>query len=262
MRSALRRSEHARFEVIDTQDLEEALAEARSGTCDVVLVDGALPGRSGEDLLETLLPVCGAAVVVYQAGGTTDPGLLDRGAEDVLLHRDLASAWLGRLLRHAVARHGVHTELEASEQRLRKVLEVRRRTLELEQRLVLADRLASVNLLVNAAHAVDEGHIGENRVTVRIGETDDGVGLFVEGTGCGIPSENLEKIFEPFFTTRGAGARARPGAEPVCRDGPAPRGQPAGQRPNGPRHALLAHASPRDRAVGVHPERSPAAQGA
>jgi len=63
----------------------------------------------------------------------------------------------------------------------------------------------TVNLLVNAAHAVDEGPIGENRVTVRTGETDDGVGLIVEDTGCGIPPENLEKIFEPFFTTRGQG---------------------------------------------------------
>ncbi len=68
-----------------------------------------------------------------------------------------------------------------------------------------------VNLLVNAAHAIDdEGDPSRRRITIRLGETDDDrVFLEVEDTGHGIAPDVVGRIFEPFWTskpkTRGTG---------------------------------------------------------
>ncbi|MDP1823445.1 MAG: PAS domain S-box protein [Archangium sp.] len=68
-------------------------------------------------------------------------------------------------------------------------------------------KLAQVflNLIINAAHAIDEGHVDRNRITVRTWSDGRDVFARVEDTGHGIPPENLERIFEPFFTTKKAG---------------------------------------------------------
>jgi PAS domain S-box-containing protein len=58
-----------------------------------------------------------------------------------------------------------------------------------------------MNLLVNAAHAIDRQGV----ITIRTWV--DGGSLFasIADTGCGIPTENLARIFEPFFTTKEVG---------------------------------------------------------
>ncbi|MBN1607443.1 MAG: response regulator, partial [Polyangiaceae bacterium] len=68
-------------------------------------------------------------------------------------------------------------------------------------------KLAQVflNLLVNAAHAIEEGCVGHNRITVRTWAADESVFAEVGDTGCGIAQEHLDRVFEPFFTTKGAG---------------------------------------------------------
>ena len=58
-----------------------------------------------------------------------------------------------------------------------------------------------MNLLVNAAHAIDETGL----ITIRTGSNDDHVWVEVEDSGRGIPPENLGRIFEPFFTTKPVG---------------------------------------------------------
>ncbi|MEY2931988.1 MAG: hypothetical protein RL033_2737 [Pseudomonadota bacterium] len=65
-------------------------------------------------------------------------------------------------------------------------------------------KLAQVvtNLLVNAAQAIPEGNVEQNRVTVRTGHEGDEIWLQVEDTGRGIPAQIRAKIFDPFFTTK------------------------------------------------------------
>ena len=58
-----------------------------------------------------------------------------------------------------------------------------------------------MNLLVNAAHAIDE----RGTITLRSGARDNEVWVEVADTGKGIPPENLTRIFDPFFTTKPVG---------------------------------------------------------
>jgi len=68
-------------------------------------------------------------------------------------------------------------------------------------------RLSQVflNLLINAARAIEEGDIEGNRITVRSWVETGEVFVEVNDTGRGILQENLSRLFEPFFTTRSAG---------------------------------------------------------
>ncbi|OIQ79899.1 sensor protein ZraS [mine drainage metagenome] len=58
-----------------------------------------------------------------------------------------------------------------------------------------------MNLLVNAAHAIEERGV----ITIRSGTLDGGVWVEVADTGKGIAAENLNRIFDPFFTTKPIG---------------------------------------------------------
>jgi PAS domain S-box-containing protein len=60
-----------------------------------------------------------------------------------------------------------------------------------------------LNLLVNAAQAIPEGHSQENAIRVSCRLAPDGrVMVEISDTGEGIPPERLARIFEPFFTTK------------------------------------------------------------
>jgi two-component system NtrC family sensor kinase len=67
----------------------------------------------------------------------------------------------------------------------------------------LASQLNQVfmNLLVNAAHAIEEKGV----ITLRSGQELDQVWVEIADTGNGIPPENLNRIFDPFFTTKPVG---------------------------------------------------------
>ena len=70
-----------------------------------------------------------------------------------------------------------------------------------------AGRLSQVflNLVVNAAHAVEEGAPHQNTVRITTRRQGNEVWIEVADTGRGIPQENLNRLFEPFFTTKGPG---------------------------------------------------------
>jgi len=63
-----------------------------------------------------------------------------------------------------------------------------------------------VNLLVNAAQAIKEGHAAENEIRVRTKDDGDALIVSVEDTGIGIPAEARAHVFEPFFTTKPIGS--------------------------------------------------------
>ncbi len=69
-------------------------------------------------------------------------------------------------------------------------------------------RLSQVflNLLVNAAQAIPEGHAERNLIEVET-RSDPGGDVVVEvrDTGCGIAPEHRQRIFDPFFTTKPVG---------------------------------------------------------
>jgi len=63
-------------------------------------------------------------------------------------------------------------------------------------------------MIINALDAIEPG--GEITISTGISlSTGDvgkkGVEIAVGDTGCGIPSENLDKLFDPFFTTKEIG---------------------------------------------------------
>ncbi len=70
-----------------------------------------------------------------------------------------------------------------------------------------ASRLGQVflNLLVNAAHAIEDGHVEANEVGVRVSADETRVYIEISDTGSGIPASVLPRIFDPFFTTKPAG---------------------------------------------------------
>ncbi|EAU61788.1 hybrid sensor histidine kinase/response regulator, partial [Stigmatella aurantiaca] len=69
-------------------------------------------------------------------------------------------------------------------------------------------RLSQVflNLLINASHAVEPGHLERNeiRVATRMGE-DGRVRVSISDTGKGMTPEILSRLFTPFFTTKPVG---------------------------------------------------------
>jgi signal transduction histidine kinase len=58
-----------------------------------------------------------------------------------------------------------------------------------------------MNLLVNAAHAIEENGV----ITIRTGVENDNIWIEVSDTGKGMEPEILDKIFDPFFTTKPVG---------------------------------------------------------
>ncbi len=80
-------------------------------------------------------------------------------------------------------------------------------------------RLAQVflNLLINAAHAIDEGHVEDNQIRVRTFTEDDQACVEISDTGRGIPPELLDRIFDPFFSTKGVGVGSGLGLS-ICKN--------------------------------------------
>jgi signal transduction histidine kinase len=78
-----------------------------------------------------------------------------------------------------------------------------------------------LNLVVNAAHAIDERRSGPDddlgRITIRSRACDGYVETRVKDNGCGIPDSIRAKVYDLFFTTKPAGKGTGQGLA-ICRD--------------------------------------------
>jgi CheY-like chemotaxis protein len=75
-----------------------------------------------------------------------------------------------------------------------------------------------LNLLINAAQAIPEGHADANEIRVRTGVDERGWAVVeVSDSGCGLPPGAIERIFDPFFTTKPAGVGTGLGLS-ICRN--------------------------------------------
>lgn len=63
-----------------------------------------------------------------------------------------------------------------------------------------------INLLSNAAHALQSVQRPEPSITVRVEQQDERLGVSVRDNGPGITPDHIGRVFEPFFTTRDVGA--------------------------------------------------------
>jgi signal transduction histidine kinase len=62
-----------------------------------------------------------------------------------------------------------------------------------------------LNLLLNAADAIEEAKVPGGQVAVKVEQGQERVGLVVEDNGPGIKPEHLKQLFTPFFTTKAPG---------------------------------------------------------
>jgi len=62
-----------------------------------------------------------------------------------------------------------------------------------------------LNLIVNAAHAIEDKHEGRGRLGVRTHVEGDHAVIAISDTGAGIPEANRDRIFDAFFTTKEVG---------------------------------------------------------
>ncbi len=62
-----------------------------------------------------------------------------------------------------------------------------------------------LNLITNAAHAIEEKQQGRGLITITTRLQDDHAIISIGDTGTGIPEQAKDKIFDPFFTTKDIG---------------------------------------------------------
>ena len=75
-----------------------------------------------------------------------------------------------------------------------------------------------LNLLINAAQAIPEGHTQENEIRVTTRTDNQGHAIVeVRDSGSGIPPEIVKRIFDPFFTTKPPGVGTGLGLS-ICRN--------------------------------------------
>jgi signal transduction histidine kinase/DNA-binding response OmpR family regulator len=63
-----------------------------------------------------------------------------------------------------------------------------------------------LNLIINAAQAIPEGHATDNKIEIAIRDAGNEVVVEISDTGTGIAPEHIERIFDPFFTTKPVGS--------------------------------------------------------
>ncbi len=166
------------LDVVAEQIREKAGAEPDLDTRDLLAaVDDA---RDGADRVRRI--VADLRIFAREDGGAVGP-------IDVRMVLDRTAAMAGNEIRHRARLVKDYAEVPAvhgSEPKLAQLF---------------------LNLLVNAAQAIPEGHAEENEIRLRCAPHPDGrVLVEVQDTGRGMPADVAARAFDPFFTTKGVGA--------------------------------------------------------
>jgi signal transduction histidine kinase/CheY-like chemotaxis protein len=203
---------------------ERARMQARLVEADRLAAVGTLAAGVAHEINNPLAYLLGGLEFVERELAALSPSLCGRLDEVMLVLGEMRAG--GRRIRHIV--RDLKTFSRADEE-LRTVVDLRalaessiqmasheiRHRARLVRDLgpapaVVANeaRLGQVllNLLVNAAHAIQEGAPDANEI--RVTTRTDGAGravVEVADTGAGIPPEHLKRIFEPFYTTKPQG---------------------------------------------------------
>jgi PAS domain S-box-containing protein len=74
-----------------------------------------------------------------------------------------------------------------------------------------------LNILINAAQAIEPGDSQNQRISVRTAREGSGVVVEIRDTGSGMSSEVMKRIFDPFFTTKPIGVGTGLGLS-ICRN--------------------------------------------
>jgi signal transduction histidine kinase/CheY-like chemotaxis protein len=168
------------------------------GNLDVAVQEAALlinqPGQEGvlQDLCDCLRDGREAAERVRQI--VRDLKIFSRAEEDrrgpvdtkQVMESTLRMAW--NEIRHRarlVKNYGEVPLVDANESRLGQVF---------------------LNLVVNAAQSIPEGHADRNEIHISTGRDPTGrATVEIRDSGSGMPPETLKRLFTPFFTTKAAG---------------------------------------------------------
>ena len=62
-----------------------------------------------------------------------------------------------------------------------------------------------LNIIVNAAHAIEDSKKGHGLITISTIPTEQGIDVRISDTGNGIPDSICDRIYDPFFTTKDVG---------------------------------------------------------
>jgi PAS domain S-box-containing protein len=105
--------------------------------------------------------------------------------------------------------HAIETTLIVASNEYKYLAKISKEFSELPQVVCNVGELNQVflNLIVNAAHAIQDAGKDMNTGEIKICTAVDGDAAVIKiaDNGCGVPAENLSKLYDPFFTTKEVG---------------------------------------------------------
>jgi PAS domain S-box-containing protein len=203
---------------------ERVKAQTRLVQAERLASMGTLSATVAHEMNNPLTYILGSLDLV--SARLSEPGSVLQGAPELLRHVDNAREGADRVrrivrgLQSFSRRDDDRTEPTDVRAALERAIEMTDN--EIRHRAHMVRRLESVppvmandlrlgqvfvNLLMNAAQAIPEGHADANeiRVSTRYDEAQRAVVVAIEDTGSGMAPEVLSRIFEPFFSTKPLG---------------------------------------------------------
>ncbi|MGE0552840.1 MAG: PAS domain-containing protein, partial [Gemmatimonadales bacterium] len=177
------------------------------------LVDGVAAGRSPDEAAAAARRLCDAADLDYLAEHL--PGALDRALDGLQRVATIVRSIRAfahpddRDMKPADLNEAIEATLTMARNEYKYVADVDTDLGDLPLVTCHVGDLNQVvlNLLINAAHAIEERHGPEGRGKIRVRTRHEGdlVVIEVADTGAGIPDGVRHRIFDPFFTTKEVG---------------------------------------------------------